>query len=149
MPEPDKLEIKLTAPHHNACLGSQGSASLVQEGGAKGPFGVHSLEPPTIAFLSISSLQPGEQNYKHSSAILSVNADLTEAGTVTTDAGAGVTAREQTAGNYKEAPFPGSHCSLADKEVSISGRDVALCCLPSREQREHYPPAASGLIFFH
>lgn len=78
-----------------------------------------------------------------------MSADLTETGSVTTDAGAGVTATEQTAGNYEEAPFPGSHCSLADKEVSASGRDGALCCLPGSEQRDHYSPAASGLKFFH
>lgn len=78
-----------------------------------------------------------------------MSADLTETGTVTTEAGAGVTAREQTAGNYEEAPFPESCWGLADKEVSVLGRDVALCCLLNREQRKHYPPAASGLKFFN
>lgn len=52
-------------------------------------------------------------------------------------------------GIMRKHPFPGSHCSLADKEVSASGRDGALCCLPGREQRDHYSPAASGLKFFH
>lgn len=71
----------------------------MQERQAKGPFAIQGLELLTIVFLRISSLQPGEQNHKHFSEILSVNAGLTETGTVTSDAGAGVTAREQTAGN--------------------------------------------------
>lgn len=84
LPEPDKLGVDSSS----CCMSwkPRFCLSSVQERGTKGPFGFQGLEPLTIAFLSISSIQPGEWNYKHSSETLSVNADLTETGTVTTGA---------------------------------------------------------------
>lgn len=45
------------------------------------------------------------------------------------DAGAGVTAGEQTAGNGEEAPFLGSGCSPAGKEAAaLAGMGICTAC---------------------
>lgn len=134
LPELDKLGIDSSSSYcvswkPRFCL------TLVHKRGAKGPSAIQGLELLTIAFLSISSLQPGEWNDKHSTEILSVRADLTETGTVSTDAGAGVTAREQTQGIMRKHHSQGHTTVWLTKKCQFLA-EMWLCAASQAGSRE-------------